>query len=670
MTIFIVILESIDKKFIIYLIKLYVIEITYKGYLMQKEDINQELYKLLDLIKIEQKEELEDFRVKFIETPLNQRKEQGITWYPLSINSIDTSFNQKTIIEFERTNNQDKNHLFQSGKTVSLFTNHEDVKENKNIIGSVINVKNDKIKILFNISEVPDWLEEGKIGLDLYYDEKTFKEMEFALNYVINTDDKRINYLKEILYGISEAKIDKSRIRDYKKNQDYEKLNQSQKNAIDKVLESEDICIIHGPPGTGKTTTLVNCIQTILSFEKQVLVVAPSNTAVDLIAKLLNQKGLNVVRIGNPAKVDNDNIKITFDYKVENHLLYQELKKMYKDSDKIRNKALKFKRNFGKEEKENRKSLLIESKSLRNDAKRIEKIINQDILDSAQVICSTFVGATEENLRAMYFSTVFIDEAAQSLEPACWIVIKKANKIVLAGDHKQLSPTIKSDLALKKGLGITLFEKCIETQKESSILLDTQYRMNENIMNFSNQELYDSKLIAHDSVKNHLLFNNDKAILFIDTAGCGFNEVLNPKSKSYYNPDEINILISHLNLYLTQIEENVSIGIISPYKEQVIEIEKSLDKNNYHNSNIFIDTIDGFQGQEKDIIYISLVRSNENNEIGFLSDIRRMNVAMTRARKKLVIIGDSSTISENKFYSNLLDYIDLVDSYESAWSLM
>lgn len=637
---------------------------------MQRDDINQELYKLIDLIKIEQKEELEDFRIKFIETPLNQRKVQGITWYPLNINSIDTSFNQKIVIEFERTNNQDKNHLFQSGKTVSLFTNQEDIKANKNIIGSVINVKNDKIKVLFNISEIPDWLEEGKIGLDLYYDEKTFKEMDFSLNYVINTDDKRINYLKEIFYGVNKAKFDKSRINNYKKNKDYDKLNQSQKNAIDKVLESEDICIIHGPPGTGKTTTLVNTIETVLSYEKQVLVVAPSNTAVDLIAQLLSQKDLNVVRIGNPAKVDIENLKITFDSKVENHLLYQELKKMYKEADKIRSQALKFKRSFGKEERENRKSLLNESKALINDAKRIEKIINQDILDSAQVICSTFVGATEENLRAKKFSTVFIDEAAQSLEPACWIVIKKADKVVLAGDHKQLPPTIKSDLALKKGLGITLFEKCIEIQKESSILLDTQYRMNENIMNFSNKELYNSKLIAHDSVKTHLLFNDDKAILFIDTAGCGFNEILNPKTKSYYNPEEINILINHLNLYLPQIEETVSIGIISPYKEQVNEIEKAIDKNNYPNAKIFIDTVDGFQGQEKDIIYISLVRSNENSEIGFLSDIRRMNVAMTRARKKLIIIGDSATISENKFYSNFLEYIDLVDSYESAWSLM
>ncbi|MFN8577485.1 MAG: AAA domain-containing protein [Candidatus Sericytochromatia bacterium] len=637
---------------------------------MQRDDINQELYKLIDLIKIEQKEELEDFRIKFIETPLNQRKVQGITWYPLNINSIDTSFNQKIVIEFEKTNNQDKNHLFQSGKTVSLFTNQEDIKANKNIIGSVINVKNDKIKVLFNISEIPDWLEEGKIGLDLYYDEKTFKEMDFSLNYVINTDDKRINYLKEIFYGVNKAKFDKSRINNYKKNKDYDKLNQSQKNAIDKVLESEDICIIHGPPGTGKTTTLVNTIETVLSYEKQVLVVAPSNTAVDLIAQLLSQKDLNIVRIGNPAKVDIENLKITFDSKVENHLLYQELKKMYKEADKIRSQALKFKRSFGKEERENRKSLLNESKALINDAKRIEKIINQDILDSAQVICSTFVGATEENLRAKKFSTVFIDEAAQSLEPACWIVIKKADKVVLAGDHKQLPPTIKSDLALKKGLGITLFEKCIEIQKESSILLDTQYRMNENIMNFSNKELYNSKLIAHDSVKTHLLFNDDKAILFIDTAGCGFNEILNPKTKSYYNPEEINILINHLNLYLPQIEETVSIGIISPYKEQVNEIEKAIDKNNYPNAKIFIDTVDGFQGQEKDIIYISLVRSNENSEIGFLSDIRRMNVAMTRARKKLIIIGDSATISENKFYSNFLEYIDLVDSYESAWSLM
>jgi ATP-dependent RNA/DNA helicase IGHMBP2 len=637
---------------------------------MEKEYINQELYKLLDLIRIEQKEELEDFRIKFIETPLNQRKDQGITWYPLNINSIDTSFNQKILIELEKTNNQDKNHSFQNGKTVSLFNNNENSKIQSHIVGTVVNVKNDKIKVLFNINEAPDWLEEEKIGLDLYYDEKTFKEMEFALNYIINTEDKRINYLKEVIYGTQLAKKDKSRLKDYKISEGTNNLNESQKNAVEKVLESEDICIIHGPPGTGKTTTLVNSIESVLTFEKQVLVVAPSNTAVDLIASILKQKGLNVVRIGNPAKVNNENIKITFDSKVESHLLYPELKKMYKEADSLRNQALKFKRNFGKEQKENRKALLSESKALINDAKRIEKIINQDILDSSQVICATFVGTSEENLRSRSFSTVFIDEAGQSLEPACWIAIKKSQKVVLAGDHKQLPPTIKSDLALKKGLGITLFEKCINNQPDSSILLDTQYRMNEKIMNFSNNKFYDSKLKADISVKDYLLFDEDKPVLFIDTAGCGFNENINPKTKSYSNPDEINILINHLNIYLPQITQNVSIGIISPYKEQVIDIEKTIDKNNYPNANIFIDTVDGFQGQEKDIIYISLVRSNENCEIGFLSDIRRMNVAMTRAKKKLIIIGDSATISENNFYSDFLNYIESIDSYESAWSLM
>lgn len=634
---------------------------------MQAEEINQQLKNLLELIKIEQKEELEDFRKKFIETPLNDRKDQGITWYPLNINSVDTGFNQKIIVEFEKTNNLGKNHFFQNGKTVSLFSNADNIQNH--ITGNVVSVKNDKIKVQFNQNEIPDWVEEGKIGLDLYYDEKTFKEMEFALNYVINSEDKRINYLKSLFYGDLSPKFDNSKLKDYK-FQEFDNLNHSQVNAVKGVLESEDIFIIHGPPGTGKTTTLVKAIESVVSYEKQVLVVAPSNTAIDLIAYLLNQKDLNVVRIGNPAKVNTDNLKITFDSKIENHLLYPELKKMYKEADSLRSQALKFKRNFGKEQRDNRKNLLSESKSLLSDARRIEKIINQDILDSAQVICATFVGSSEESLRNRNFSTVFIDEAGQSLEPACWISIKKSDKVVLAGDHLQLPPTIKSDTALKKGLGITLFEKLIKKFPESSSLLDTQYRMNEKIMNFSNKEFYESRLKADISVKDKVLFSEDKPVLFIDTAGCGFNENMNSKSKSFYNPDEINILINHLNLYLPQINENVSIGVISPYKEQVTEIEKALDKSLYTNANITIDTVDGFQGQERDIIYISLVRSNENNEIGFLNDIRRMNVALTRAKKKLVIIGDSATISENKFYSEFLDYIDKIESYESAWSLM
>lgn len=632
---------------------------------MDTDNINNELSKLLQLIKIEQKEELEEFRYKFVETPLNERKEQGITWYPVNINSVDTGFNQKIVVEFEKTNFKDKNHFFQNGKSVAVFVNTDNKNTQDYITGTVLNVKGEKIKIAFNITELPEWFEEGKIGIDLYYDEKTFKEMEFALNYVINTEDKRLNYLKDVLYGKRKALFNKENL-----PINYSDLNYSQNHAVRKVNSAEDIAVIHGPPGTGKTTTLVKAIENTLTKEKQVLVVAPSNTAVDLLTRLLATKGLNVVRIGNPARVNPENLKNTFDAKTENHMLYNELKKMYKEADNLRSQAFKFKRNFGSAQRENRKALIAESKALLSDARRIEKIISQDVLDNAQVICCTFVGCAEENLRSRSFSTLFIDEAGQSLEPACWIAIKKAEKVILAGDHKQLPPTIKSDLAMKKGLGITLFEKLIDKQNESSVLLDIQYRMNEKIMNFSNAEFYDSKLKADESVKNYLLFPEDKPVLFIDTAGCGFNETVNQKTLSYYNTDEINVLINHLNSYLPQLTQNVSIGIISPYKEQVIEIKKAIDKSNYPQASIAIDTVDGFQGQEKDIIYISLVRSNDSGEIGFLKDIRRMNVAMTRAKKKLVIIGDSATISENKFYSDLITYVESIDAYDSAWSFM
>ncbi len=627
-------------------------------------DVNDSLKKLLDLINIEQKEELEEFRINFIETPLNQRKEKGTTWYPLVVDSVDTGFNQKITIELEKTSDKDKSHFFNSGKTVALFSNFDNKINENYVTATVLNVKQNKIKIMLSDKEVPQWLDEGKLGIDLYYDEKTFKEMEFALNYIINTDDKRINYLKDIFYAKREAVFSKEN------NLKYQSLNESQNNAIIKIDSAQDICIIHGPPGTGKTTTLAKAIEHTLIKENQVLFTAPSNTAVDNMVSNLLDKGINVLRLGNPARVNEKNIKATFDAKIENHLMYSELQKMYKEANKLRNQAFKYKRNFDREQRENRKALVTESKALLNDARRIEKIIENDIIENAQVICSTFVGASDEILRKIYFSTLFIDEAGQSLEPACWIAIKKADRIILAGDHRQLPPTIKSEKAIKSGLGITLFEKSIENQPNSSVLLDIQYRMNENIMNFSNSEFYDNQLKAHDSVKNHLLFENDSPFLFIDTAGCGFYEEINKQSKSFYNSEEIKILINHLTNLKNQIKENISVGIISPYKEQVNELRRVLNKSDFENMNISIDTVDGFQGQERDIIYISLVRSNDNSDIGFLKDTRRMNVAMTRAKKKLLIVGDSATISENDFYSRFIEYSELISGYESAWSFL
>ena len=444
------------------------------------------------------------------------------------------------------------------------------------------------------------------------------------------------------------------------------------------------MAIIHGPPGTGKTTTIVDAIKLTLQNEKQVLVTAPSNTAVDLLTERLAKKGLKVLRIGNPARMDEDLIHHSLEGQIAEHADYRFLKKLRKDATEFRKMAGKYKRNFGKDEREQRRLLYAEASKALEDAHNLEKYIVDSIINDAQVITATLVGSVNRYIRFRRFSTVFIDEAAQALEPACWIPICKADRVVMAGDHCQLPPTVKSYEAAKAGLAETLFEKIISKQKVD-VMLSTQYRMNEMIMNFSNKEFYHDELKAADSVKSHILSDKDLSLSqpfeFIDTAGCGFEEKINPETQSRLNPEEAHLLRKHLKSLLDSIahqepflfNENFSVGIISPYNAQVAYLQENLLMHPYivdYQRYIEINSVDGFQGQEREVIYISLVRSNEKGQIGFLSDTRRMNVALTRARKKLVVIGDSATLANHDFYKDFLDYVEKTNSYKSAWEWM
>ncbi|MBC7473679.1 MAG: AAA family ATPase [Candidatus Sericytochromatia bacterium] len=637
-------------------------------------DIKEDLEKVLKLLKIEQDEEINQYRLKVLETPLSIRKKQGITWYPILITDTQLNSNQKILIEVEKTNTSESSNNFQQGKVIALFSNSE---HNKNdlpfITGIITYSKNNNLKISMNTDELPEWVEDGKLGLDLFYDERSYREMNFAVNKVISSENKHIVRLKEVLLGYRQAEFV-----DQDEKIFFPDLNDSQNNAIKKIASAVDLAIIHGPPGTGKTTTLVKAIEYTLRTEKQVLVSAPSNTAVDLLTQKISENGIRVIRIGHPARVSTQLQKYSLDEQIINHAHYKELVKLKKQANELRNKAIKFKRSFGREERENRKSMLLEVKAMLVDVKKMEKSIIDDLFDKAQVITCTLVGASSNALRDKIFSTVFIDEAGQALEASCWIPIIRSNRVILAGDHLQLPPTIKSYEASNQGMNITLFEKCIKKQNVHT-LLQTQYRMNDEIMNFSSQKFYDSQLRSDISVKDQLLSDdiNDELLVtpvnFIDTAGCGYTEEINKETLSLYNTEEAFLLYRHLNILIQQLrDQKVSIGIISPYKDQVTLLKKLLNHQIILPDNIklVINTIDGFQGQEKDIIYISLVRSNDESNIGFLSDIRRMNVAMTRAKKKLIIIGDSSTIASDKFYKDFLDYIDSINSYSSAWEYM
>lgn len=640
---------------------------------MPRRDIQEELKHLLILLRKEKEEDLLVYKRKMTGTSLAERRKQGVCWYPVNLEKTKFDTGERLLVRISRPHEHLDAHLFQSGKLVSLFSNAGKNHENSEVVNGVVNqVSEHEMLITLNSDAVPNWIEDGYLGVQLLFDENAYREMENAIKFLIKTREERINQLKSILLGGQEAQFNLQSpiIRSG--------LNTSQNKAINLIRDAKDVAIVHGPPGTGKTTTLVHAILDILRDESHVLVCAPSNAAVDLFVEKLDAEGVDVVRIGHPARVTQNILSNTLDARKAHHVDYRNLKSLRKKADEFRNLAKKYKRNFGIDEREQRKMLFAEASKFKEEAEHLEFYIINSILSSAQVIATTLVGANNYHLKGMNFKTVFIDEAAQALEPAAWIPIIKAERVIFAGDHFQLPPTIKSHEAAKQGLEVTLFEKAIKRNK-ADVMLQEQYRMHERIMDFSGRYFYKNQLLPNESVRHWKVFEEDEPMEFVDTAGTGYFEQVDPETKSSYNKEEVNLLFRHFQNYLDQIisfgkmNEVQNIGIISPYKAQVGLLKEQFDvkyaANEDLSSKVAINTVDSFQGQERDIIYISLVRSNEKGEIGFLADTRRMNVAMTRAKKKLVIIGDSATIGQHKFYEKFLDYINEINAYHSAFEL-
>ncbi len=563
-------------------------------------------------------------------------------------------------VTVERTQHKKLRHRFQSGKVVHVFSMQDAVEGNYR--KGVINYMDEhKMKIIFYAQPMPPWIQDGKIGVELLFDERSFEEMEKALEQVGKATSNRLAELRDLLSGHSIPQFTP------RPKIELVELNASQNQAVNQIVQSDDLVIVHGPPGTGKTTTIVAAVQELCKKERGILACAPSNAATDLLTEKLAEQGLNVVRIGNISRVDHELLDLTLDGRLSKHPDSKNIKKVRKQAEDCRRRARRYKRNFRQKERDERKELYQEARELASWAILLEDRLTEQIIDAADVITCTPVGSISRYLKKRRFNTVILDEAAQALEPSSWIPILKAKKVVLAGDPLQLSPTVRSIEAAQKGLSTTMIEHCMQHYPEATNLLTVQYRMNAMIMNFSNQQFYENQLEAHESVANHLLEVeqiHNQALEFIDTAGCGFEEVQNPETLSFSNPDEFTLLREHLAILTEAFPEDnpPSVGIISPYKEQVVFMKEELKHVHYS-----INTIDAFQGQERDVIYISLVRSNPKGVIGFLSDVRRMNVAMTRARKKLVIIGDSATIGNHPFYQQFLDFCDANGAYFSAW---
>ncbi len=612
---------------------------------------NLSLIKQQELLRMEYEYEKAQYLEMSGKTSIEKNIQTGRCWYPVRIGrSFYNSVNQYVIEVFRNPSEVEESEL-EPGRSVCFFENRgNERKFIGNIIGTISLVDENRMLVVVPAESAKTILMNAENpGVQLYFDETSYKAMFAALNRSANAKNNRLAELRDIICGNVKPEFRT----DFPVR--FPWLNKSQERAVQKVLGVRDISIVHGPPGTGKTTTLVEAIYETLRREEQVIVSAQSNAAVDWIAEKLIERGISVLRVGNPLKVSDALLNATYERRYEAHPDYHELWSLRKNlreilSSKDRHEPSKQNRIY----------------KIKNRITEIEIKIDADIFAETKVVACTLVGSANRVLERKYFNTLFVDEAAQALDAACWIPISKVNRVVFAGDHFQLPPTVKCMEAKNEGLDITMMEKLARKYPDIVTLLNVQYRMNSDIMRFSSDWFYEGDLKADPSVAERTLTSLDYPIEWYDTRNMEFREEQNSDTMSRINKEEAELLISLFeNLVQTLTvekirDENIDIGIISPYKKQIGYIRHLVKRNKLLRSikkNISINTVDGFQGQEKDIIMISMVRGNDQGKIGFLNDLRRMNVAITRARMKLIILGDAETLNHHAFYRKLYEYI-------------
>ena len=683
----------------------------------------QALLQQRTLLQLEYYTEKEAFRKLTEQMGMQRKVKRGDAWFPLRVGkSFYNSLNQ-TAIEVFRTSDQDIEHNFEFGRPVmffrseerrvkneefnsktpsnsssktqekgqensSLFTHHSSLKY-FSFTGTVSYVDGDRMVITVPDSAPLLDLQQSTepIGVQLSFDETSYKLMFEALDRVMKAKNNRLAYLRDLFY--SHQKAGRFSFEPMK----FPWLNPTQERAVNEVLWAKDVAIVHGPPGTGKTTTLVEAINETLMRESQVLVCAQSNMAVDWISEKLVDRGVNVLRIGNPTRVNDKMLGFTYERRFESHPDYPQLWAIRKAIRELRKNRKKGSENY--HQKMDR---------LKSRAAEIEIRINSELFGEARVIACTLVGSAHRLLEGMKFGTLFIDEAAQALEAACWIPMRRASRVILAGDHCQLPPTVKSIAALRAGLGKTLMERIAENKPEVVTLLKIQYRMNDEIMRFSSDWFYGGKVESAPQIKYRSVLDYDHPITWIDTSNeenqitiegedtpedsastssstsaanqnsdLNFKEQFVGESFGRINKAEAELTLLTLAEYFTKIgkqrvlSESIDVGIISPYRAQVQYLKKLIKKYEFfkpYRRLISVNTVDGFQGQERDVILISLVRSNDEGQIGFLKDLRRMNVAMTRARMKLIILGNKDTMTKHPFYKKLWEYVEAINNNE------
>ncbi len=602
------------------------------------------------MLETEYKYEQETFRRETTVMPLGRKIKRGICWFPLRVGrSYYNSLNQLSI-EIFRTADTDIDHNFEYGKPVCFFT--LDANETPHFMkftATVSYAEGDRMVVVVSATDAVIAIENAeRLGVQLFFDETTYRLMFRALDNAIAAKDNRLAELREIFHGTQKPA----------KSTPFPTpipwLNPSQRQAVNEVLRAKDVAVVHGPPGTGKTTTLVEAVYEILRRESQVMVCAQSNMAVDWISEKLSDRGVNVLRIGNPTRVNDKMLSFTYERRFEAHPCYPQLwavrraiRQLYSQKGDAERRHQKISR-------------------LRDKATELELSIHSSLMNTARVVACTLAGAANRVLDGMKFHTLVVDEAAQALEAAVWIPLQKCHRLILAGDHRQLPPTVKSAAAAKGGLGKTLMEILAEEKPECVSLLNVQYRMNEAIARFSSEMFYGGQLESAPEVKTRGILDFDTPVSWIDSSAVDSKEEFVGDTYGRINRAEAVLTLNTLKKYIADIgkerllDENIDMGVISPYKAQVQLLRRMFGRDAFlrpFKSRITVNTVDGFQGQERDIIVISLVRANEDGNIGFLSDIRRMNVAITRARMKLFILGNAETLRKHPFYHKLYEYV-------------
>lgn len=612
----------------------------------------QEQYRLLQQ---EYEYERDFYREQTERTGISKRIQQGVCWYPVMVGREYYNSLNQLVVEIGREHAEDADHNFEYGRPVCFFRPGTDGKLHHINFSAVISyVQDDKmVVVLPDLVALSELKKSVDLGVQLYFDDTTYKVMFSAITGLMNAKEGRLAVLREVLLGNAEPQ--QREIYPVR----FPWLNSSQEEAVNKVLRAKDVAVVHGPPGTGKTTTLVEAVYETLHRENQVLVCAQSNTAVDWIAEKLSDRGVNVLRIGNPTRVTDKMLSFTYERRFESHPSYPELWSLRKAVREIY-AQLRKEHAGGKDALRNRLS------KMRGRITELEMQIEEQLFGEARVIACTLIGTANKILVNRRFSTLFIDEAAQALEAACWTGIARADRVILAGDHCQLPPTIKCFEAARGGLDRTLLQKVVIRKPHAVSLLKMQYRMHRDIMQFSSDWFYHGQLQASPDVGTRSILQYDTPVVWCDTAACDLQEGTVSEVFGRINKPEAGLLITRLEQYIRMVgearvlDESIDFGLISPYRVQVQYIRQLVKNNRFlrpFRQLITVHTVDGFQGQERDVIFISLVRANERGEIGFLNDLRRMNVAITRARMKLIILGDAPTLIRHPFYKALYEYI-------------